>query len=357
MLFAVLLCDSAFRRSLRHEMQYTGMELMLVPLGCPYDAAAQVARGRTLETTLPWDTLRIVRRDPAVAVAAPILSGAIPRPAERRTDLWIGIDGEYLRLKPWLKLSAGSAWFSGPDSVILGSEAAEAEMRRPGDLLANPRSGQAFRVCGVFERTRESDDNLFFIPLATAQELFRQRGRLTAISIRLKDPSMITAAAERLQRVRGAQVVTLTEVMGTYLNLLSLARNLAQTAVMIAVVIASLTVFNTMMASVMERAPELAVMRALGASRSAVFAHAGLEGLLLCLGGCLAGLLLAGAVQGVVRSAAASFLGVAASEGVAIVDIVALGKAAGWLALAGILASLYPAWRASRVEPASAMHA
>jgi hypothetical protein len=75
------------------------------------------------------------------------------------------------------------------------------------------------RVAGVLERSGTSDDNLFFVPLNTAQRMFQQPERLTAIAIRLRDPALLQAAAQRLQRIPGAQVVTLTEMMGTFLSL------------------------------------------------------------------------------------------------------------------------------------------
>jgi hypothetical protein len=49
---AVLTCLSAFdngyRRALASELDQMGLQLMLVPLGCPYDAAARVVKGRSL---------------------------------------------------------------------------------------------------------------------------------------------------------------------------------------------------------------------------------------------------------------------------------------------------------------------
>jgi len=75
---AVLVCLSGFgagyERALRAELDGMGVQLMLVPLGCPYDAAARVMRGRALDNTLPEQVLAEVRNDPAVAVAAPLLT-------------------------------------------------------------------------------------------------------------------------------------------------------------------------------------------------------------------------------------------------------------------------------------------
>src|SRR5438477_4942388 len=61
-----------YRAALHSELDRMGMEMMLVPLGCPYDAAARVLKGRTLENSLPEGALGAARRDPAVAVAAPL---------------------------------------------------------------------------------------------------------------------------------------------------------------------------------------------------------------------------------------------------------------------------------------------
>ena len=51
-------------------------------------------------------------------------TAVLPRPRDGRTDLWVGIDDSIRSLKPWWKLTEGSTWFKGPDSVILGAEAA-----------------------------------------------------------------------------------------------------------------------------------------------------------------------------------------------------------------------------------------
>ncbi|MBU6400411.1 MAG: ABC transporter permease, partial [Verrucomicrobia bacterium] len=197
---AVLTCLTAFgqgyRRGLATELDRMGMQMMLVPLGCPYDAAARVLKGKTLDNSLPESALAAVAEDPAVAVAAPLLLLAVPRPAEGRTDLWVGLDQRALTLKPWWKMKSGVRWFTGEDSVILGAEAAEMEMRAVGDKFFSPETGRVLRVAGLLERSGTSDDSLFFVPLKTAQDMFHQPGRLTAIAIRLRDPARLQEAAQ-----------------------------------------------------------------------------------------------------------------------------------------------------------------
>src|SRR5258708_25080151 len=142
---AVLVCLSSFgngyKRALGAELDRMGLQLMLVPLGCPYDAAARVLKGKTLENSLPESAVAEARRDPAVAVAAPLLMATLPRPEAGRADMWAGLDKSALDLKPWWRAKAGAVWFSGEDSVILGVDAAEVELRSPGDPLYSPETG------------------------------------------------------------------------------------------------------------------------------------------------------------------------------------------------------------------------
>src|SRR5205085_7317198 len=316
-----------YEAGLGRELDRMGIQLMIVPLGCPYDAAARVLKGRApvagglqaRDPALPAAALTSAQHDPDVAVAAPLLMAAIPRPSENRTDLWVGLDRSALALKPWWQLTHGSHWFQRPDELILGAEAAATEMRAPGDSFYSPAAGPRgagarLRVAGVLERSGTSDDSLFFLPLSTAQALFGEPGRLSAIAIRLKDPTRVTEVSARLQKLPGAQVVTLTEMMGTFLNLVGSVRTLVLAIGILAVAISALSVFNTMLAAVLERTAELGVLRAIGASRLAVFRLVALEALLLSAAGGAIGLLLAAGGGHWVEATVRSFVPLAPSE-------------------------------------------
>lgn len=347
--------QSGYRRALTAELERMGMQLMLVPLGCPYDAAARVLKGNAPEHSLPDSALALVRRDPAVAVAAPFLMAAVPRPQERRTDLWVGLDESAPLLKPWWRVRAGTNWFTQTNSVILGSEAAEIELRAPGDKLFSPETGYTFAVAGVLERSGTSDDSLFFVPLQTAQVMSGQTDRLTAIAIRLRDPALLREATVRLQEIPGAQVVTMTEMIGTFLNLVGSVRTLSRAVALIALTISILTVLNTLLAAVLERASELSLMRALGASRRQVFGLLALESVTLASVGSAAGLALAGATGRVLEQTARRFVPYAPESslvwltGATVLECLVLGVGV------GLAASVYPAWRASCAQPAGAL--
>ncbi len=354
-LACLLAFGEGYRNGLRRELDGMGVQMMLVPLGCPYDAAARVLKGKTLDVSLPASALIAARSDSAVAYAAPLLMATLPRPLEGRTDCWVGIDESLRPLRPWWKLKAGSRWFPDENGVILGAEAAATELREVGDTLYSPETGRRFKVCGILERSGTSDDSLFFVPLRTAQTMFHQPDRLTAIAIRLRDPALVTGATERLQTTPGAQVVTLAEMMGTFLNLVGAVRTLVLAVAVLAVTISALTVFNTMLASVLERTGELGILRAVGASRGQVFGLLTLEALCLTVCGSLAGLLFALAVghslEGVVRH----FVTLAPEGRLMSLSAVVSGQCLLIGLGVGLIAGLYPAWQASRLPPALAL--
>jgi putative ABC transport system permease protein len=358
---AVLACLSAFghgyRRALGTELDRMGLQMMLVPLGCPYDAAARVLKGKTLENSLPESALQEVRGDPAVAVAAPLLMAVLSRATEGRADMWVGLDESAIALKPWWRAQSGEKWFPNEDSVILGCDAAEVEMRAPGDWFYSPEAGQRLRVAGVLERSGTSDDSLFFVPLRTAQRMFNQTNRLTAIAVRLRDPALLREASERLQAIPGTQVVTLTEMMGTFLNLVGSVRTLLFSIALVAVTVSVLGVFNTLLAAVVERSNELSVMRAIGASRSQIIGLITTEALLLTTAGSVAGIVLALAAGRGIEDVVKQFIPLAPAEPLLLLTLPILFECVGVGIAAGVLAGLYPAWRASRLHPAEALKA
>jgi putative ABC transport system permease protein len=355
MLACLLAFGEGYQRGLNRELNGMGMQMMLVPLGCPYDAAARVLKGKTLDVSLPAASVATARHDPAVAVAAPLLLATVPRPSEGRTDLWVGIDATIRPLKPWWKLQTGSRWFVGSDEVILGAEAAATEMRRVGDTLYSPETARRFRVCGILARSGTSDDSQFFVPLATAQAMFRQPGRVTAVAIRLRDPALLGEAASRLQELPGAQVATMTEMMGTFLNLIGAVRTLVLAVAVVALTISALAVFNTMLSSVLERTGELAVMRAVGASRSHLFGLLTLEALLLAVCGCLGGLLLALLGGHLIEDVIARWVTLLPSSSLLTLTAEVMTRCFTVAIVMGLMAGLFPAWKASRLQPAQAL--
>jgi putative ABC transport system permease protein len=283
-----------------------------------------------------------------------MLIAALPRQNERRVDVWVGLDEAALQLRPWWNVNSGNAWFASANDAILGADAAALEMRVANDKLFSPETKREFRVTGILERSGTTDDSAFFVPLATAQEMFGQMGRLTAIAIRLKDPARTTETVNRLQEIRGAQAVTMTEMMGTFARLVGMVRTLVLSIVAIVVTVSALTVFNTLLASVVERTNEFALMRAMGASRSQIFLLLLGEALLLTTTGLAIGITLAFALGPRIEAIATGWIPFAPTRELLAISGPAILRGCPAALGAGLLAALYPAWLAARMRPATA---
>lgn len=354
-LFSLLAFNRGYQRALQGEIDRMGAQLLVVPVGCPYEAASLILKGGQVANTLPAAALAQVRAQPEVELAAPLFMASIPRPQEGRTDVWCGIDRQIVRLKQYWRLSSGSHFPTAPDEILFGSEAAVTEQRAPGDLFFSEKTNRVFKVAGLLEPTGTGDDGFFFIPLATAQRMFGKPGRLTAIAVRLKDPTQIATVARRLQRIRGAEVVTVSELMGTMLNLVGAARFLLLCIVAIAVTIAALGVLNTMSAAVLERTAEIGILRAVGASRADVFGAIWMEGMLLALLGGVLGIAGALAAGRTVELAMRLLMPLAPAGSVLAPDPALAVDCLLFVSAIGAIAGILPALRAAALSPTAAI--
>lgn len=141
-----------------------------------------------------------------------------------------------------------------------------------------------------------------------------------------------------------------------------------QTYVMLVILlgIVALAVVNSILMAVLNRTREFGVMRALGLSRASVGAMVMVEGVVLTLASGLAGMGLGLAISlGLFRDGvdiswlfggdlafAGAVVDPVISPAVLAVDVVAILSI---VMAIGILATLYPAWHATRIEPAEAM--
>jgi len=119
---------------------------------------------------------------------------------------------------------------------------------------------------------------------------------------------------------------------------------------MLALIVGGIVVANTMIMSIFERTREIGTLRALGWRRRRILGQILLESLLLCLVaavlGSLFGVLLMGSITMIPN--VGSYLS-------ATWNLQIFGSAFLTAGVLGILGGLYPAWRASKLEPAEAL--
>jgi putative ABC transport system permease protein len=284
-----------------------------------------------------------------VSAVAPKVLGGIT--VNRHDVLLVGVNFESeLKMKQWWQIF-GSAPKNGSE-LLLGSEAAKVLNVSPGDSLRI--KGETFTVAGVLDQTGSQDDSLVFAALKKAQALLGKQGKITlaevsALCSGCPISDMVTQIAEKIP---DAKVSAIQQVVEGRLKALGQFKRFSYAMAGVVVFIGSLIVFVTMMGSVNERTVEIGVFRAIGFRKSHIMRIILLEAALVSL---LAGFL--GYVVGMGGARLAlSFM--AESKNVHLVwDAgVAFGSVALALVL-GILASLYPALHASKMDPTEALRA
>jgi len=242
-------------------------------------------------------------------------------------------------------------------------------------LIAQTRRGSLgaarFRIRGVFHTGVPAlDDGLVYLHIKSAQRLLAFGDRVTLLAIKLRDPS--PAKLDRLKRALLAEidpaeleVLTWPEVVPELVQLLRLDSASGYVFLLILLLVIVISVLNTILMAVLERTREFGVMLSLGTRPRRLFGLILLEALFIALIGAAAGALLGSGVSAYVVHHPLNFSGSSmesfeswgikpllyAQLNFRIViypTLVVLGL--------GVLIALWPAWRAARIVPVTALH-
>ncbi|HQP09862.1 MAG TPA: ABC transporter permease [Candidatus Omnitrophota bacterium] len=352
--------DKGYRRGLQADIDKMGFQVLVTAKGCPYEAATLMLKGGGGLQYMEKAIYEKIVRDPRIEKITPQLVHTVFDPDKNNGQgglaLFMGIDRSFLELKPWMEFSSGG-WFSAEaaDQVIIGYEAAEFEQRAVGDQIYLPGAEKILTVAGILKRTGTQDDGILFLPLQTAMNIFNLPDKLTGIGIKLKNIDDLVAFEEDLYLEPGIQVVSMAQVRGTIYNLISSARVMTNSIALIAVVIALIGVINTILMSVFERTREIGVMRALGASRLDIFRIIWLETVMICFAGGLAGNAIAFLGGHFVEQMVRRVMPYTPSGILIYITApLVLYSFLGVIGM-GLVAGLYPAFRASSLRPIEAV--
>jgi putative ABC transport system permease protein len=358
-LVSLLAFDAGYQDGLRTDIDRMGYQVLVTAKGCPYEAATLMMQGGGGLRYMEEDVYNGIVSDERIEEIAPQLMATVfdsTSGTGGSVALYVGIDEAYFRLKPWLAFGSGG-WFSSDDAeeAIMGYEAAELEQRSVGDQIYISSIDRVLTVTGILERTGTQDDGITFVPLKRVQEDFGLPGKMSGIGIRLKDINQMSAFEESLYNVPGIQVISMAQVKGTILNLMSSARVLASSIATVAIIIAVIGVMNTILVSVFERTKQIGVMKAMGASRFDVFRIIWTETALISLFGGVLGIVMALLGGAVVEHVVRGILPYAPSGRLVIISPSLVLVALLGAVLTGLIAGVYPAWRASSMKPVEAI--
>jgi len=215
--------------------------------------------------------------------------------------------------------------------------------------------GRPFRVVGILRSIGAGQMNIgCFITLKAAQELFDREGYVSAILIRLENPSLGEEVEEALQRMfPDANVVRQEELMRDINRVMNIINGVLVALGSISLGIGAIGIMNTVMMSVHERRREIGMLKAVGAERWHVLLIFLSEALLISLIGgilgCIAGLAGVRLIQWFVGR-----LGLHVTIPILISpQIISIAMLAA--VTVGTMAGLYPSWKAANVRPVEAL--
>ena len=355
---AVLVVLFAMANGFRIALQATGAT----------DNAVLTQRGSTGELTsgISFDNARAVMVDDRVrrdALGNPLASpeifvvAALPRKdTGAATNVSLrGIKPVALAVRHGVRLVRGRMFTTGLNELIVGRKAAERYAGVDvGSVVRLQR--RDWLITGVFEANGGGFESEVWGDLDVLAPAFQRRGGYQSVTLRLADPSAVTAFNDELAKNPRMQVQLIQERKYYDDQSAQVSGPLMALAIFVALVMGIGAVFgamNTMYAIVAARTREIGTLRALGFSRTSILVAFVTESTLLALVGGVLGCLVAVPANGLSSAAGgANFAEVSFAFRITTPTVIAGLILA---LLMGFAGGLLPAWRAARVPITAAL--
>ncbi|RLF02527.1 MAG: hypothetical protein DRK00_09925 [Thermoprotei archaeon] len=341
--------------------------LMSITLGMKVKVENILAETLGLAVTLssktalvPTSLVTVVREIPGVVDAYPVIEHAVITEKALQPAILEGVPPEkLLDLFPSLEVKEGRVFRRDGEGVLITSKLAERLNVGVGDAIeVSPRSTGAasrkYRVLGIVEVGLSFGEMGFVImPLRDAQELCDRPGYASAIVIRVASKELISPVAEALRKMfPEARVIEPKQVAMQISKVMNVINATLLSIASISLVVAALSVMNTITMVVRERMREIGILKALGAQRHHVLAIFLSEALLLSLMGGLVGVALGVTGAQAVSSGLVRFMGMELRP---VVDPLILTEGLGVAVLVGVAAGFQPAWKGANSRPREAL--
>ncbi len=293
--------------------------------------------------------IRTIKNKDNISIIAPKLLNVAN--VQKKDVLVVGVDFDAeVRLKKWWTIVGKKP--AEPTDALIGSEAKS--KLQLGLYQTFEVNGTVFRVTGVLEPTGSQDDGIIFIHLNEAQKLFGKEKQLSLIELAALcyDCPIEEIVRQTREKLPGAKVMAIRQTIESKMEAMHRFEHFSLGISIVVLFVGALIVFTTMMASVNERTREIGVFRAIG------FRQTHIMKVIL--------------TEALVTSGVAGFTGYGIGFGISklispfltmnggnsvVLNYGLLGVAVTLAVLVGLAASIYPAYKASRLDPTIALKA
>lgn len=228
---------------------------------------------------------------------------------------------------------------------------------------------KVYKVAAVFEIGMSEYDGAFvFMPLPEAQAYFNRNGDVNAIEVYIDKPDDVATLRPAIQAAaeRPVYIVDWRQRNATFFNALQVERNVMFLILTLIVLVAALNIVSGLIMLVKDKGHDIAVLRTMGATRGAVMRIFLITGASIGVVGTLCGFLLGVLVclnieeirqfiSYLTRTELFSPELYYLSRLPAEMNIGETGAVVGMALILSLMATLYPSWRAARLDPVEAL--
>ncbi len=327
-----------------------------------------------------------LRQVPGVTVASALIDGQVLATANGIAGgaLVRGMRPEDLRDRSLIAshiVRGDLGQFGGEDAVVIGIRMAQKFAVNVGDsiTLISPQGSatafgtvprmRAYRIAAIFDvGMYEYDSTFVYLPLQAAQVFFRLGNGVSGIELMVENPDRVAGMRNAVAQVVGPQyrVVDWQQSNASFFNALQVERNVMFLILTLIILVAAFNIISSLIMLVKDKSQDIAILRTMGATRASVlriFFLAGASvGVIGTFAGFLLGVLFTANIE-TIRQWLQSLTGrtlfdptiyflsqmPAKMEPMEVVSVVlmALGLS--------FLATIYPSWRAARLDPVEAL--
>jgi lipoprotein-releasing system permease protein len=371
-LIIVMSVMNGFRKELLEKIVGVNGHIFATPIDRPLDDYEQVAAR--------------LRQVQGIKLAIPLVEGQALASSQVGNGgvLVRGISEEDIKSIPFIAGNVRQGTLDGfatANGVAIGRRLAGSLGLQVGDTITivTPRGAstpfgtapriKAYPVTAIFEiGMSEFDASFVFMPLGEAQAYFNRDGDVNVIEIFINDPDQTQAVRDRIEQDAPRPLVLSDwrQRNRTFFNALEVERNVMFIILTLIVLVATLNIVSGLIMLVKDKTEDIAIMRTMGASRGTVLRVFLLTGAAIGVFGTFAGFVLgvvfAKNIQ-TINKGLSSLLGVNPwdptvrflSDIPSVIDWREVAAVVVMTLVLSLLATLYPAWKAARLDPVKAL--